>query len=190
QTLKSFLSDGFVRVNDLTEQLDNGSESATDDQTIGFYNQSDIPFYYDLAEKFAISDREFASVLGPTFPNRSYLMAATSFGHLTSSDSLPPQGGYKPVSGTIFDLLDNHGISWADYYDEGAQDGIFRPSDSAHTLPLATFFRQATGNGTLPQVSLLDLSAVDDEHPPADIRRGQYRVSPLIDAVRNGPFWK
>jgi phospholipase C len=67
QTLKYFLSDGFVRVNDLTEQVDNGSESPTDDQTIGYYNQNDLPFYYDLAQKFAISDRHFASVLGPTF---------------------------------------------------------------------------------------------------------------------------
>ncbi len=75
-TLTSFLSDGFIRVNDLTEQKDNGTENATEDQTIGFYNQDDIPFYYDLAQKFAIDDRYFASVLGPTFPNRSYLMAA------------------------------------------------------------------------------------------------------------------
>src|SRR5579864_6023188 len=79
-TVANFLSDGFVRVNDLTEQLDNGTENATEDQTIGYYNQDDIPFYYDLAQKFAISDRHFASVLGPTFPNRSYLMASTSFG--------------------------------------------------------------------------------------------------------------
>src|SRR5262249_739 len=47
--LKNFLSDGFIRVNDLTEQVDNGTETATDDQTIGSYNQDDIPFYYDLA---------------------------------------------------------------------------------------------------------------------------------------------
>jgi phospholipase C len=65
------LSDGFVRVNDVTEQLDGGVENPTDDQTMAFYNQNEIPFYYDLAQKFAIDDRYFASVLGPTFPNRS-----------------------------------------------------------------------------------------------------------------------
>src|SRR5258707_368685 len=76
--LANFLAGGFVRLNDLTEQLDNGPENPTDDQTIDYYNQNDIPFYYDLAQKFVISDRYFASLLGPTFPNRSYLMAATS----------------------------------------------------------------------------------------------------------------
>ena len=102
------LNNGFVLVNDATEQIDSGAETPTDDQTIGFYDQDDIPFYYDLAEKFVISDRHFSSVLGPTFPNRSYLMTATSFGHLTTNDTFPPAGstGYKPITGTIFDLLD------------------------------------------------------------------------------------
>jgi phospholipase C len=112
-TLFQSLSDGFVRVNDVTEQPDNGVENATDDQTMAFYNQNEIPFYYDLAQKFAINDRFFASVLGPTFPNRSYLLAATSFGHLTTSDSFPPpgSGGYKPITGTIFDLMDTNSVT-------------------------------------------------------------------------------
>src|SRR6266404_9963524 len=95
------LSDGFVRVNDKTEQIDKGVENPTDDQAMAFYNQNEIPFYYDLAQKFSMNDRYFASVLGPTFPNRSYLLAATSFGHLTTSDSFPPpgSGGYKPITG-------------------------------------------------------------------------------------------
>ena len=44
-TLRKPRSDGFVRVNDITEQHDNGVETATDDQTMGFYTQADIPFY-------------------------------------------------------------------------------------------------------------------------------------------------
>src|SRR5437667_5537352 len=44
--LKSSPNDGFVRVNDLTEQPDNGVESATEDESMGFYNESDLPFYY------------------------------------------------------------------------------------------------------------------------------------------------
>lgn len=194
-TLKSPLSDGFVRQNDITEQIDNGAETPTEDQTISFYNQDDLPFYYGLAEKFAISDRQFASVLGPTFPNRSYLMAATSFGHLTTNDSVPPIIGYKPIAGTIFDQLDRHGVSWADYFEDVPQSGSFRPVDS-HNLPLAAFFLQAAGIGSLPQVSFVDpnlgttgRTLEDDEHPPTDIQRGQYHVSNIVNAVRNGPYW-
>jgi len=193
--LSQALSDGFVPVNDLTEQVDNG-ESATEDQTISFYNQGDLPFYYNLAEKFAISDRHFASVLGPTFPNRSYLMAATSFGHLTTDDTFPPPGGYKPITGTIFDLLDQNGVSWADYFQDAPQSGSFRPAD-VHNLPLSVFLAQAAGIGSLPQVAFVDPNfgltghaLENDEHPPIDIQRGQAYVSQVVNAVRNGPFWR
>jgi phospholipase C len=86
-TLRDADNNGFVLVNDATEQLDKGVENGTEDQTMGFYNQDDIPFYYNLAANFAVNDRYFASLLGPTFPKRAYLVAATSFGHLTTSDT-------------------------------------------------------------------------------------------------------
>jgi phospholipase C len=194
-TLSSPLRDGFVRRNDLTEQIDSG-ESPTEDQTISYYTQNDLPFYYDLAKKFAISDRQFASVLGPTFPNRSYFMAATSFGHLTTNDIVPPVVGYKPINGTIFDLFDKHGVSWADYFQDVPQSLSFRPTDS-HNLPLAVFYLQAAGLGSLPEVSFIDPnfgslghSSENDEHPPTDIQRGQHYVSQVVNAIRNGPFWK
>jgi phospholipase C len=194
-TLKSPLSDGFVRQNDLTEQVDNG-ENATEDQTISFYTQDDLPFYYGLAQTFAISDRQFASVLGPTFPNRSYLMAATSFGHLTTNDTVPPIVGYKPITGTIFDLFDQNGVNWNDFFEDAPQSASFRPVDT-HNLPLAVFYLEAAGIGSLPQVSFVDpdfgvegRALEDDEHPPTDIQRGQHHVSDVVNAVRNGPFWK
>lgn len=212
-TRNFFFADGFVLVNDATEQVDNGVEGPTEDQTIGYYNQTDIPFYYDLANKFAISDRQFASVLGPTFPNRSYLMAATSFGHLTTSDTFPPfppfyppPPGYKPITGTIFDLLTKNGVSWANYFEDAPQGASFlpfppfSPVPDPHFLPQALFLAQAAGTPglpPLPQVSFVDpnfglvsQAAEDDEHPPTDIQRGQAHVSDIVNAVRNGPYWK
>ena len=196
RTLFDPLRDGFVRQNDISEQIDT-AETKTDDQTISFYNQDDLPFYYGLAQNFAISDRQFASVLGPTFPNRSYLMAATSFGHLTTSDTFPPGTGYKPLTGTIFDLLDANGVTWADYFQDFPQNFSFRTTDVVHDLPLTLFLAQASGVGTLPQVSFVDpnfgvagIAAENDEHPPTDIQRGQAYVSTVINAVRNGPHWK
>jgi phospholipase C len=197
-------NDGFVLVNDQTEQLDTGGENPTEDQTMAFYTQDEIPFYYGLAERFAISDRYFASVLGPTFPNRSYLAAATSFGHLTTSDTFPPPGGYRPITGTIFDLLDANHVTWADYFQDAPQGGTFRPFGATaidpHFLPLPVFLAQAAGAPTLPplpEVSFVDpnfglfgLQGENDEHPPTDIQRGQAFVSRVVNAVRNGPHWK
>ena len=195
--------DGFVRVNDETEQHDNGVESATDDETMGFYTQDEIPFYYDLAQHFAISDRFFASVLGPTFPNRSYFLAATSFGHLTTSDSFPIGDGYQPITGTIFDLLEHNNVSWADYFQDVPQGGSFRPFSATkvdpHFLPVPLFLAQAAGAPNVPELpavafvdpnfGVLNPATENDEHPPTDIQRGQAFVARVINAVRSGPHW-
>jgi len=201
-TLAQALNDGYVRVNDVSEQHDNGVETPTDDQTMAFYNQNELPFYYDLAQKFGISDRYFQSVLGPTFPNRAYLLAATSFGHLTTSETFPPPGGYRPINGTIFDLLDKNSVTWGDYFQDAPQGGSFRlftltpGSSDPHFLPLTVFLNQAKA-GTLPAVSFVDPNFglfgqkfENDEHPPTDIQRGQAYVSQVVNAVRNGPNWK
>ena len=198
------LNDGFVRVNDVSEQQDLLGENATEDDTMGFYNQNEIPFYYDLAQKFAISDRYFSSLLGPTFPNRAYLMAATSFGHLSTNEIIPPLGGYKPITGSIFKLMDEHGVTWADYFQDLPQAADFRPFPGVppdpHFQPLPVFLAQAAGTpgaGILPDVSFVDpnfgyfgLAVENDEHPPTDIRRGQFYVSQVVNALRSGPYWK
>ncbi|HEV8015501.1 MAG TPA: alkaline phosphatase family protein [Stellaceae bacterium] len=204
-TLKQARDDGFVKVNDATEQVDTG-ESPTEDQTIGYYDQTDLPYYYSLAANFAISDEHYASILGPTIPNRFYLMAATSFGHLTTSDAVPPPGGYKPITGTIFDLLDAAHVTWADYFQDVPQSADFRVPVSPNPLPpgsapLNVFFAQAAGAsvpgfGPLPAVSFIDpnfgtagSATENDEHPPTDIQRGQAYVSQVVAALRNGPHW-
>jgi phospholipase C len=200
-TLHEGLNDGFVRQNDATEQLDHGVESRTEDQTMNFYNQDEIPFYYNLAENFALNDRYFCPTLGPTFPNRSFFIAATAFGHLTTSEVFPPAGGYKPITGTIFDLLDKNKVTWGDYFQDLPQGGSFRPfPGDPHFLPLKLFLAQAAGvpgTGDLPSVSFIDpnfgvfgIQFENDEHPPTDIQKGQAFVSQVVNAVRNGPFWK
>ncbi|HEX8111255.1 MAG TPA: alkaline phosphatase family protein [Kofleriaceae bacterium] len=179
--------DGFVRV----------SHSI---QPMGFYTQDDLPFYYDLAQRFAIDDRFFAPVLGPTFPNRAYLMAATSFGHLVTSDQIPPLAGFKPIHGTIWDLLDRNHVSWVDYYQDVPQGASFRVLGStlfsSHFAPLSLFLAHAAGRGELPSVAFVDPNfgafreaSRNDEEAPTDIQRGQAFVSRVINAVRNGPRW-
>src|SRR5882672_2293716 len=45
---------------------------------LGYYNQTDLPFYYWLASTFAINDQYFPSVRSGTYPNRDYLLLGTS----------------------------------------------------------------------------------------------------------------
>jgi phospholipase C len=204
-TLVSSPNDGFVRVNDLTEQIDT-TESPTEDDTMGYYTDADLPFYYQLARLFAIDDSYHAPLIGPTIPNRFYLMAATSFGHLlTLPDAfLSPFGAvYHPITGTIFDLLDAANVSWTDYFSDDPQAGDFRfpllpptfTTLAPHFEPVTAFFAEAAA-GTLPAVSFVDPQLISssvlatDEHPPHDIRSGEFFVAQILNAVRNSPNWK
>jgi len=152
-------NDGFVLVNDLTNQPDAGGESPVEDETMSFYNEDDLAFYYKLAQTFAIDDQYFSSTLGSTFPNRSYLMAATSFGHLISTEAVvnpadPLSTFYQPITGTIFDLLYGDRVTWADYYSDVPQAVSFRnPQTDPHLQPISSFFSAAQA-GTLPSVVL------------------------------------
>src|SRR5207249_814990 len=67
--------DGFVIHN-----YDNDGTPADGKRAMGYYTDADIPFFHGMANTFALADRSFCSLLGPTGPNRAYLQAATSFG--------------------------------------------------------------------------------------------------------------
>src|SRR5437868_13204394 len=84
----------------------------TGTRAMGYYDQTDLPFYYSAAARFATSDRFFSPLLANTIPNRMYLFTATSFGNTTPQS--PPAGGFTQE--TIFELLDQAGVSWRYYY--------------------------------------------------------------------------
>jgi phospholipase C len=80
---------------------------------LGYWTGAELPFYYGLAKTFPVADRWFCSCLGPTFPNRRFLLAGTAYGLI--DDLLWDVIDYPP-GGTIFDALCDAGISWTDYH--------------------------------------------------------------------------
>ena len=99
--------DGFVRSVEITEPRGDPTEPMT------YWTEADLPFYHGLARTFPVADRWFCSCLGPTFPNRRFLIAGTAHGLI---DDLPFCMADYPPAGTIFDLLDRFGISWVNYH--------------------------------------------------------------------------
>ena len=53
-------------------------------EVMSYYGSDRIPFLHALAREFTVCDRWFSSVMGPTWPNRFYLHAATADGHKTN----------------------------------------------------------------------------------------------------------
>src|SRR6266702_3476780 len=113
-------NDGFV-ISAQTVQSEAKAGTAADVDTaseaaavgMGYWSEDDLPFYYGLARTFPLADRWFSSCLGPTFPNRRFLIAGTAHGLI---DDLPFDLLDYPPAGTIFDMLTRHGISWANYH--------------------------------------------------------------------------
>ncbi len=99
--------EGFVRAVEAT--VPGGDAS----RPMGYWTREDLPFYYGLAGTFPLADRWFSSCLGPTFPNRRFLISGTAHGLV---DDLPFDLTDYPETGTIFDRLTEHGISWANYH--------------------------------------------------------------------------
>ena len=170
---------------------------------MGYFDSSDLNFYYFMASNFATSDRWFAPAMDRTQINRMYLLGATSAGHVyplaSSAVALP--------NTTIFEALQNAGITWKIYVnplDTGCLDtdsacllnfsalGMFTyghtvattPSLLQNIVPISQFTTD-TQNGTLPQVAMIANagSAALDEHPASNVQNGAQYVEGLINTL-------
>jgi phospholipase C len=155
-------------------------------RVMGYYDWNDLPYYYDLAFQFATSDRWFSSVLSRTPPNRMYMFSATSFGNVYPAS--PPSSAI-----TIFDRLDQAGISWR-YYTLGNFAELSNWSvgqrDSAKIVSIDRYFEDIQNESTMPQVVFIERSNSGDEHPGNNIQRGAALVKGLIDALMQSPTWQ
>jgi phospholipase C len=190
--------------------------SAHDARTLGFndvegkramsyYDGTDLPYYYFLASNFGTSDRWFAPAMTRTQPNRMFMLAATSAGHV-----YPPPPGSAPLpTQTIFDLLQAAGISWKVYVTDlthanpPVQNSALNFFATAgkfpdHIVPVSEFLTDLT-NGTLPAVAYIEPGynsgfdehpGLDDDVPGANVQVGAQYVSTLINALMQSTSWK
>jgi phospholipase C len=79
--------DGFILANENsgTPPPHPLPDSMSGVRALGYYDNTDIPFYFWLANEYSIADHYFCSLLGPTWPNRQYLYAASSRGETQST---------------------------------------------------------------------------------------------------------
>jgi phospholipase C len=156
--------------------------------SIGYYTAADLPFFTAVAQNYLACDQYFASILGPTFPNRLFLWAAQTdrLDDSVSITSLP----------TIFDTLAAAGVSHRYFFNNLPFLAMWGLKYIGAT-GLFTEFLQRAGAGTLPAISfvdpiytVLDDGTGNDDHPHADIRNGDAFLARIFQAVTSGPAWQ
>jgi phospholipase C len=187
----TFKMDRFaLTANSVTHNFDSKGLRA-----LGFYDQTDLPYYYELATQFATSDAFHSSLLSNTFPNRSYMFCATSQGRIR-----PDPAGHAPwTCPTIFSAMQNAGVKWDYYY----TDGIFLfnfqdwnnpviQSKTSKMQNLLNVLASPTADQDLASVVFIDSASGKsglDEHPDNNIQKGSAFVKSIIDAVMASPAW-
>jgi len=183
-------------------------EGKTEALPLGYYDDRDVPYYYNVADNYVLFDRFFSSARTGSRTNHVFWVTGTSGGSLT--DSLPPGGlGNLP---TIFDRLQAAGVSWKFYVQNYDPTNNFRtpasgdrasqsvwvplltyarylddPALKSHIQDLGQYYADAAA-GKLPAVAFI-APAGSSEHPPGRIQAGQTFVRTLISELMRSTDW-
>jgi len=169
-----------------------GFALAAGKDAVGYFSRQVLEYYHALARAFSLSDHHFADFLGPTWPNRFYMLSGTSFGHINNS---PPPA--QDIETSLFHQLDERRVSWRVYADSLTfEEGMYPVLHHTHPNNFRTIaqFKEDAKLGNLPAFAWVESSYggtnATDEHPPANIEIGQLFVSQIVDCTMHGADWE
>ena len=177
---------------------------------MGYYTRSDLPYYHAVADAFTLCDGYHCSVLASTTSNRVYSVSAwldpegIAGGPVQSTITWTGPSSARLSWTTYPERLTAHGISWIAYSSPDADSEEnplvdftqfypgnpgYRPSytDAVFGHTFQDFLADAAA-GTLPQVSWVLTSIVDDEHPSAAPQEGEFALQQVIEALTANPL--
>ena len=162
----------------------------------GFRPES-IPVFASLVGEFAVFDRWFSSIPGPTQPNRLFVYSATSHGSTSHVKKLLAKGYPQK---TIFDSLHENGLDFGIYYQNIPTTLFYRNMRKLkyifkfHLFDLK--FKKHARSGSLPSLTVIEPRYFDlkgfpanDDHPSHDVANGQNLVKEVYEALRSSPQW-
>ncbi|HTO81157.1 MAG TPA: phospholipase C, phosphocholine-specific [Methylomirabilota bacterium] len=180
---------------------DDGWVKAKGEFTMAYFQRRDLPYHYALAEAFTLCDAYFCPVIGPTDPNRLFLMTGTN-------DPRGLNGGpvidnsEPPMSWTTYaERLQASGVSWrvyqeVDNFDDNALAWFTQFQNLPPDSPLfingimprtPADFAQDVMNDRLPAVSWIISPAHLSEHPPFAPDAGADYVNTFLSALTANP---
>ena len=174
-----------------------------------FDTAKQLPATYELATRFAVCDNWFASIPGPTWPNRFFAYAASSAG-LDDSPSGKDQlahellTGYQFPHGTVFDLLTKHNLSFRLYQDRFTTLSfpIVHALEGIHWRDMHDISSFATDlqNNYDHALTLIEPNYGDifldtyrggsSQHPMDGMQKGEALIKTVYEAIYNSPLWE
>jgi phospholipase C len=157
-------------------------------QTMGYYDGRDIVRYWKAAANYVLCDKYFTSVMSQSAPNHLYLVAGSSGGIINNKD-VPKTLKFTP----IFQKLDGVRVSWKVYgftswYERF--EYVQKSSSAKANFAPATAFVGDVDQGSLAQVSWVIGAPGGDEHPPADIQKGEHSVADdIVNKLGASKYW-
>jgi phospholipase C len=171
-------NDGFL----VQHQLQHGPNAI---EPMQYLTRTQLPVSYALADAYTSCDRWFCSMMGPTWPNRYYWHAGTSFG-VEANVLIDPQQ-FTP---SIYHRLEEKKIGWAYYFGSIPVVAIIGGIDQTRVHRFRQFLDDAAA-GTLPPVVYIDPAFNDnDDHPPVHPINGQALIATVYKALATSPQWK
>lgn len=169
--------------------------------TMGYFTREDLPFYYALADAFTVCDGYHASIMGPTHPNRFYLMTGTIDPHGDHGGPALGNKGRRYGWETYPERLERAGISWRIYHERNDfncnvckyfvryQDAAATSSLHENALrnrPFAELLNDLR-TGNIPQVSWIVPPSNLSEHPKYLPAAGENHTRQVLMALWSNP---
>ena len=171
--------------------------------TMAYFERQDIPFHWALADAFTVCDGYHCSMLGPTWPNRLYLMTGQvnpegGLGGPVSSNFVPPDGFSWPtypellteagVAWKVYQEVDNYGMNVLEYFDQYQNAPTSSPLfQNAMRVYQAGQFEYDALHDQLPTVSWVIPTSYQSEHPDFLPAAGADFIASKLDAIAANP---
>jgi phospholipase C len=193
--------DGFVTAR-LNSNIDDYDGLAAQ-YSMAHFMRDDVPFQWALADAFTICDGYHCSVMGPTWPNRLYLMTgqvdpAGKHGGPIYGDFVPSEGlswttypemlTKAGVSWKVYQEVDNYGFNVLEYFDQYQNAPTSSPLyQNAMKFYQTGHFEYDAMHDQLPTVSYILPTSFQSEHPDFMPAAGADFVRSKVEAIAANP---
>jgi phospholipase C len=169
-------------------------------EVMRYHARGALPALQALAENFTVCDQWFASVPGPTWTNRLFLMSGTSLGRVGMPSGVMDLNLHWYDQATIFDQLNESSRDWAIYYGDTPLSLVLThqwdPRNVARYKPMSRFFTDVADpeEGNFPHFVFIEPAYLEpganDDHPSHDVLAGEALIASVYNALRaNEPLW-